>query len=75
MGKITTGSDELIEIIKTNIGIEEFDKLIAGTKNHGFTSLLVDAALEDKPAALIKKVILMRKLIAAIQTLVGGESG
>ena len=71
--KITTASDRLIEIIDTSIGIDAFDKLMAGT-NSGpkpFTQLLPKASLEGKPVERIKKVILMRKLIAAIQTLTG----
>ena len=68
--KITTASDRLIEIIKTNIGRDVFYKLIAGRKNSGssrtFTSLLVDAVLENKPAALVKEVILMRVLLDGI---------
>ena len=74
--KITTGSDELIEVIgDESIGIDAFDKLIAGAKHNSgskaFTSLLVDAVLDGTSANLIKKVIVMRKLIAAIQTLTG----
>ena len=70
--KITTASDKLIDIIKTSIGIKKLDALLKGnTKAGDFTQLLTKASLEGKPVERIKKVIVTRKLIAAIQTLTG----
>ena len=76
--KITTGSDELIKIIDTSIGIEELDAILAKDK-HAFTKLLTKAALDGTPAdegkladennpvyELIKEVILMRVFLYGI---------
>ena len=72
MEKITKAANELQAIISTSIGIKEFDALLEGDSSAGnFTQLLTEAVLEDRPAELIKEVLLMRTLISAMQVLTG----
>ena len=67
MAKITKDAKKLQDIITTSIRIKELDAFLEGDSRRGdFTQLLTKAVLEDRPAELIKEVLLMRVLLDGI---------